>query len=161
MSDPRIIAGLRDSELTNELDGAELEALAAEMSLRELSQGEVLVAEGSVDDHLYVVVSGLLGVVKYAGTPEEDQKTLIRPGGVAGELAFIDGAIRYASLVALHPTVVLSLERTRLEALVDVQPRLVYHLMRAIVRIVHAIQRVQSMQSAELTNYVYKVHGRY
>jgi hypothetical protein len=33
--------------------------------------------------------------------------------------------------------------------------------MRAIVRTVHAIQRRLSMQSVELTNYIYKQHGRY
>ena len=33
--------------------------------------------------------------------------------------------------------------------------------MRAIVRAVHQIQRQLSMQSVELTNYIYKLHGRY
>jgi hypothetical protein len=32
---------------------------------------------------------------------------------------------------------------------------------RAIVRVVHEIQRRMSMQTAELTNYLYKTHCRY
>ena len=39
--------------------------------------------------------------------------------------------------------------------------RLVYRVMRAIVRVVHDIQRRLSMQTTELTNYLYKTHGRY
>jgi CRP/FNR family cyclic AMP-dependent transcriptional regulator len=37
----------------------------------------------------------------------------------------------------------------------------VYRVMRAIIRVVHQIQRRLSMQQAELSNYIYKQHGRY
>ena len=37
----------------------------------------------------------------------------------------------------------------------------VYHVMRAIIRTVHEIQRRISMHSVELANYIYKQHGRY
>jgi CRP-like cAMP-binding protein len=131
------------------------------MERHEFAQGEVVVAEGTTDSHLYVVVSGALGVIKNLGTPQDEKLSVVMAGGLAGELAFIDGAIRYASLVALRPTQLLGLERSRLEELIDTHPHLVYHVMRGIVRVVHEIQRQQSMQSAELTNYVYKVHGRY
>ena len=43
----------------------------------------------------------------------------------------------------------------------ETRPKVVYHVMRAIVRVVHEIQRRLSMQTAELTNYLYKTHGRY
>ena len=33
--------------------------------------------------------------------------------------------------------------------------------MRSIIRGVHQIQRRLSMQQAELSNYIYKQHGRY
>jgi CRP-like cAMP-binding protein len=93
----------------------------------------------------------------------EEEVTLnaIRPGDVVGELSFLDGATRYASLVALSETRVLGLSRSALEGLLDTHPKVVYHVMRAIVRVVHEIQRRLSMQTAELTNYLYKTHGRY
>ena len=37
----------------------------------------------------------------------------------------------------------------------------VYLVMRAIIRIAHNIQRRLSIQSVELSNYIYKQHGRY
>ena len=33
--------------------------------------------------------------------------------------------------------------------------------MRAIVRVAHQIQRRLSMQQTELSNYIYKQHGKY
>ena len=68
MSESAILEGLADSRLAVELDQAQRRTLASIMTLRDLRQGEVLVAEGSVDDHLYVVASGALGIVKAAGT---------------------------------------------------------------------------------------------
>ena len=161
MTEAAILEGLSASKLAVELNDAERGILAAAMTLRDLKQGEVLVREGAADDHLYVVASGVLGVVKGAGMEEEVTLNAIRPGNMVGELSFLDGASRYASLVALSDTRVLGLSRADLDGLLDTQPKVVYHVMRAIVRVVHEIQRRMSMQTAELTNYLYKTHGRY
>lgn len=161
MTEAAVLEGLSKSKLAVELNDEERRILAEAMTLRDLTHGEVLVREGSADDHLYVVVSGVLGVVKGAGGEGEVTLNAIRPGDVVGELSFLDGATRYASLVALSDTRVLGLSRDDLEALLDTRPKVVYHVMRAIVRVVHEIQRRLSMQTAELTNYLYKTHGRY
>jgi CRP/FNR family transcriptional regulator, cyclic AMP receptor protein len=161
MTAAAILEGLSKSRLAVELNETERQVLAQAMTARSLRHGEILVHEGSADDHLYVVVNGVLGVVKGAGTEAEVTLNAIRPGNVVGELSFLDGATRYASLVALSDTEVLALSRASLEGLVDSHPRVVYHVMRAIVRVVHEIQRRLSMQTAELTNYLYKTHGRY
>lgn len=161
MTDAGIVDSLGKSKIATELTPAQCQSLAASMCVRALAQGEVLVREGETDDHLYVVVSGSLGVVKAAGTYNEITLNVMRPGDVVGELSFLDGATRFASLVAMSESCVLSLSRGDLEALLDRDPHLVYRIMRAIVRIVHDIQRRLSMQTAELTNYLYKTHGRY
>jgi CRP-like cAMP-binding protein len=161
MTEAAMLEGLSASKLAVELNDDERRILAAAMSLRDLKQGEVLVREGSADDHLYVVVNGVLGVVKGSGMEEEVTLNAIRPGSMVGELSFLDGASRYASLVALSDTRVLGLSRADLEGLLDRHPKVVYHVMRAIVRVVHDIQRRLSMQTTELTNYLYKTHGRY
>ena len=161
MSEAAILEGLSKSKLAVELNDEERRILAAAMTLRDLQHGAVLIREGSADDHLYVVASGVLGVVKGAGLEEEITINAIRPGDVVGELSFLDGATRYASLVALSDTRVLGLSRDALEGLLETRPKVVYHVMRAIVRVVHEIQRRLSMQTAELTNYLYKTHGRY
>jgi len=161
MTEAAILEGLSASKLAVELNDDERRVLAGAMTLRDLKHGDVLIREGSADDHLYVVVSGVLGVVKGAGLEEEVTLNAIRPGNVVGELSFLDGATRYAALVALSDTRVLGLSRADLEKLLDTKPKVVYHVMRAIVRVVHEIQRRMSMQTAELTNYLYKTHGRY
>jgi len=161
MTHAAILEGLVKSKLAVEMSDDQRAALAAVMTLRDLVQGEVLVREGDIDDHLYVVASGVLGIVKAAGTPNEVILNAVSPGDVVGELSFLDGATRFASLTAMSDTRVLGLSRGDLEGLLEKNPQLVYRVMRAIVRVVHDIQRRLSMQTAELTNYLYKTHGRY
>ncbi len=162
MNDQPMFEALRPSRLAVELTDEQCHRLAAAMELRDLKEGEVLVKEGDDDHHFYLIVSGKLGVVKGAGTPEKVTLNTLASGEFAGELSWLDGSRRYASLVALAQTRVLGLEREKLEAvLVEDDPLLVYRVMRAIVRAVHDIQRQLYMQQSELTNYIYKQHGRY
>ena len=161
MSEPGILDALRGSRLASELSDAECRLLAEHLVFRDLQPDEVLVPEGSSDDHLYVIVQGALGVVRSTGTSERTTLFTLGTGDLVGELSFLDETPHYAALVAIGQTRVFGLERAKLEALLRPHPELVYRVMRAIVRTVHQIQRRISMQSVELTNYIYKQHGRY
>jgi len=152
---------LRNSRLATELSDEQCGVLSELVTLRDLRDGEVLVKEGEADNHLYFIVKGLLSVVKNAGQADALTFFTISAGDFADELSFMDGTRHYASLVALGDTRVLGLEREAVESLLAQHPEIVYKVMRAIVRAVHQIQRRLSMQSVELTNYIYKQHGRY
>lgn len=160
MSDQRLEL-LRQTRLAAELTSRQLEVLAAQVTLRDLKEGDVLVQEGTNDNHLYVVVSGVLGVVKNAGTADSITLHTLATGDFVDELGFIDGTPNYASKVALSDVLVIGLARDKLEALLADHAEIVYRVMRAIVRVAHQIQRRLSMQQTELSNYIYKQHGKY
>ncbi len=161
MTDATALQALKASKLAPELTDAQLATLSDHIAFRELQKDEVLVAEGTSDNHLYVIVAGGLGAIRGAGTADPVTLFAMGAGDFVGELSFIDATPHYASLVALGPTRVFGLEREKLEALLTSHPEIVYRVMRAILRTVHQIQRRLSMQSSELTNYIYKQHGRY
>lgn len=148
----RLAAGLSDAQVT---------VLAGLLNLQTFQPHEVLAREGSTDNRLYVVVEGKLDVVKGLGTPDESLLFTLNAGDFAHELGFLDGAERYASLVASSPARVLMLEREKLESLIDTHPRVLYGVMCAIVRTVHRVQTRLAVQASELTNYIVKQHGRY
>ncbi len=153
---------VRDSRLAAELDDAQCRVLAGIMAVQDLADEEVLVAEGKSDDRLYSIVSGAVAVSKREGAngPWLNLNLLTR-GDLVGELAFMDGRPHYAALRALGATRVLVLRREALEGLLDSHPRIVYNVMRAIFRVVHGILHRMGAQQAELTNYIYKQHGKY
>ncbi len=152
---------LRTSLFGAELNDAQCASLATLMTRRELADGELLVREGASDSHLYLLVAGSVAVARSPGTPEETQLFTLSHGETIGELSFLDDNPHYASVVARGPCSVLSLERARFESLLQTDPRVLYQVMRAIVRRVHQQQHRLSAQSAELSNYIYKQHGRY
>ena len=152
---------VRNSALAAELTGDECRVLAALVTVRDRADGEVLVQPGEADNHLHVVVSGMLAVASRDADGKWVTLHAITKGQTAGELAFIDGKPHYAALVATGPTRVFTLEREKLESLLLTHPVIVYRVMRSIFRIVHELLHRMAFQMDELTNYVYKTHGRY
>ena len=161
MTDEIRLATLRASKLAADLSEAEHKVLAGLVVVRELADGEVLVREGTADVHLYVVASVHVGVVKYLESDTQLTVATLGVGDLAGEMGFVDGTPYQSSLVAIGSTRVLGLARDRLESMLATHPPIVYHVMRAIIRTVHETQRRLSHQAVELSNYIYKQHGRY
>jgi CRP-like cAMP-binding protein len=159
--DTAVFEALRKSRLAKDLTAEQTQVLASVVSLATFRANDILAVEGTTDNHLYEVVEGSLGVVKHRGTPDETMLVTLQPRDFAHELGFLDGAQRFASLVAATDARVLVLERTGLESLIDTHPRIVYRVMCAIVQTVHRIQTRLSMHATELTNYIVKQHGRY
>ena len=150
------------SPLGKELALPEADALAALVSVRELADGEILLPEGARDSHLHVILEGRINVARRAesGGGWNVLYALSR-GDLVGELSFMDDEPRYASLVAAGPTRVLLLGRAEFEQLLVSQPRVVYKVMRAIMRVAHEVQRRLSRQMHELQQYLYRPGAKY
>ena len=152
---------IKASKIGVELTDAQCEVLADLVRFREYSDGEIVVAEGAVDDELRVVLTGALAVAKRAADGGWMRLNVLTAGDLAGELAFLDSRPRYAALVALGPTKLLSLQRGRLESLLDKDPLLVYRVIRAMARFAHEVLHRSGWQIAELTAYLYKTQAKY
>ena len=60
MSDPTPLDALKASRLAPDLTDEQLRTLAALIAYKKLAEGEVLVREGTSDNHLYLLVHGTL-----------------------------------------------------------------------------------------------------
>ncbi len=150
-----------DSSLGAELTEEEATTIASLMEMRNLGDAEYLTNEGAIDDSLHVLLEGKLEVVKKAGAGETATLGILRDGELAGELSFIDGAPHTVGLRALCDSRVFSLKRDAFEGLVDDHPAIVYKVMRAIVRSAHKTLSRMNYEFMELSNYIFKQHGRY
>ncbi len=150
-----------NSRLGTELSKDEAATLAGLMRLRELKGGDYLIEEGATDDSLHVIVEGNLEVVKHTASDGAASIAIIREGQLAGELSFIDGDAHTVGLRTLCDCKVLSLAREDFENMVDKNPQLVYKVMRAVARSAHKIMHQMNHEFIELSNYIFKQHGRY
>ena len=149
------------SSLGTELVQEEADLLGALMTVRDLADGDFLFREGATDDTLHVLVEGKLEVVKSTGADEFASLAVLREGDLAGELSFVDGEPHTVALRALCQSRVLCLTRADFESIVTDNPRLVYKVMRTVARSAHQIVHRMNYEFIELSNYIFKQHGRY
>ena len=154
---------LRNSTITEELSDAEVEIIKGLFEVQDYKSGEIIVKPGDKQpDNLYILAHGDIEV-KIESGHEESIIHVLKPGDLAGIITFVGGAASdiSATLYAVGKTKVLSMARSDFEKLINSHPMIVYKVMRGVVRNVHGIVRRVNSQSAELSNYIYKTHGRY
>lgn len=152
---------VKNSALGQELTDKQCETLGSIITVRGLREGDYLFHEGDVDDTLYVIVKGSLEALRASGGGDLASLYVLREGEMAGMLGFINGQGHSASVRAIIDSEVYCLLRPKFEALNQEDPDLVYKVMRALFRTLHIILRRMHTQYAELSNYIFKQHGRY
>jgi len=158
-----ILDTLRTSAITEELSDAEIEILSGLFEVQDYKSGDIIVKPGDqAQDNLYILAHGDIEVKIQSGG-EQTIIHVLKPGDLAGIITFVGGAASdiSATLCAVGNTKVLSMARSEFEKLVNSHPMIVYKVMRGVVRNVHGIVRRVNTQSAELSNYIYRIHGRY
>ena len=150
-----------NSSLGAELSHEEAGKLGELMSVQQLNDGEFLIEEGARDDSLHVLLTGKLEVIKRTAADGSASLAILRDGDLAGELSFLDAAVHTVGLRALCRCHILSLKREDFEQIIDQHPQIVYKVMRAVARSAHRIVHQMNHDFIEMSNYIFKQHGRY
>lgn len=107
-----------------ELDQADIQDLARYLTLYRAPQGSVLLREGDHGDHLLLVVQGKIDVYKTDRANRQKLISTVLPGMTIGEMAVIDGELRFATCLATEPCVFAVLSRDDLARIISERPRL-------------------------------------
>jgi MFS family permease len=102
---PEALAVVSRNEFLSNLPDVCLERLAANAVAREVAPGEVVVAEGEIGDEFFMVESGELRVTQDGHDVRE-----LGPGDSFGEVALLHSIPRTATVVAVTPSSLLSLD---------------------------------------------------
>ena len=113
MHSPRPKPGLPAVGIFADLDCLRARSLGAELETRALKRGDVLVRQGDPADALYIVLTG-----RFAVTIEGRREpiTEIGPDQPIGEIAFLTGGTRTATVTAMRDSLVLRLGPHRVRA---------------------------------------------
>jgi len=116
------------------LEGARadvLERLAEVAVERRYAPGQVILREGAMGRELYLIIDGLVEVVKGSGA---DEMEIARRGAgdLFGEMGFLEGRPRFATVRALEPTRLLSFAHNDMEPVLARQPELLYNAVRVL-----------------------------
>jgi CRP-like cAMP-binding protein len=101
---------------------------------RTYSRGAVLMYEREPGEDMMVLQSGRAKVTRVEAGGHETLLSINDPGDIVGELAFIDGGSRLASVIALEPVGVLVIRSSRFRAHLETAPGVAVALLEVITR---------------------------
>ena len=123
---------LRQVELFQGIDGAELQLIAEEMTERLYADGEVVFREGDAGDELFMLLSGIMHVYV-----ERDNNVIsynrLQAGEFFGEMALLEDVPRSAIVQAEAPSTCLTLSRQGFMDLMNRHPQTVFKIMKGLV----------------------------
>lgn len=127
------------SDVFRELEGGDIEALAAAARSRGVAPREVLFRKGDPADRLYGVLSGSLRAVALSPEGRELVLRIMGPGELIGEVALLAGGGRTATVVAQESSELLVIERAALFALLEQRPRVARTVLLGLAKRLRAL----------------------
>lgn len=111
------------SELFSGMSEEEVRQILSELSLISFPSNAKVIEEGDSGDSMYIIKSGRAKVIAHLFGKVLDLATL-ETGDIFGEVAFLTGRPRTASIIAEGPLEVYELSRLELEKIIDSNPSL-------------------------------------
>ena len=112
----------------------EQEELRAMMTQTTLRRGETLFNEGDAGDRLYILLSGKVKLGHTSSDGRESLLAVLGPGEIIGELTLFDPGPRSTTATAVSPASLLYLEHEDLMHVLDTNPTLAKHMLRALAQ---------------------------
>lgn len=97
---------------------------------------EIVFQENSVDSSLYVVLKGQLEALAHTSEGKKISLSMIDEGEVFGELSFLDGKSRSATIIAIKDVELLQITRDDFDNLREKHPDIASKLIMDLARVV-------------------------
>lgn len=120
---------LKQTPLFRDIPGEKLMPVAEICEQKEYAKGTVISREGDVSDHLYVVKSGAVRIVRELDDGRERILATIEPGDTYGEVGLFSQAQRSATAVAHTDCRLYEVQRSALKRLLLTVPEIAYNFL--------------------------------
>ncbi|MBD3612708.1 MAG: cyclic nucleotide-binding domain-containing protein [Hydrogenovibrio crunogenus] len=145
---------IAESVLGSDLTQEDCETLSEIVKQKNLTKEEVLFEPDTLDGNLYILVEGKLDILKVINPNKTIHINTLKKGALIGELSFIDGIAHTMRLQARNEATVLILHRDEFETLGEQNPKLMFNVMKSILRFSHHLQRKMLQENLEMLRLV-------
>ncbi len=128
------------------VDGADIEKTF-------IQKGDMIFREGDPGDAAYIVETGMVGIYKTVEGERVELATM-KEGELFGEMAILDGSNRMANAVAMEESVIISLPRAGLEAMLAKQKPLVKTLIQILVDNLRSVHEAYMIRPRSVQDYM-------
>lgn len=141
------ISLLNRVDLFESLENEELETLASDINLKLFIQGETVFNEGETGDSMFILTEGLLNVYKVnEKTKKETRVNQVHPGEFLGEMSFLTGEPRSATIKASTDAVTYEIKKAHLLKLLDLRPEIAEAISKVAAK--RSMQNLKTMENA-------------
>lgn len=148
---------LKSLELFAELSAEQRKLVLVSMKRRAVTRGEILMREGEASSSLFIVLHGTFQVVR-----EDNPVPIaeIHAGGLMGEIGFLGGTPRTATVTALRDAAILELDVAAYARIAKESPAVVGAMLAAVARRLGATSaRLPQTRSRSMERTIAVVHG--
>jgi len=145
----RIHALVPRCPLLESLSLEEVRLLADFMKVYRAPAGAEILREGEAGDFMLLVLEGSIEVLKRGRWQDQQRIAEVGPGRTLGEMSMIDGEPRFATCLAIEPTLVAVLDRGSLARIIVEQPPLGAKLLMELVLMLSQRLRATSSRLLE------------
>src|SRR5918999_5525410 len=118
----RMLTLIPKCTLLENFSPAEVQLLAHFMDVYRAEPGAEIIREGDGGDFMLMVLEGKVEVHKRDRWNTPQLLAVVDAGRTLGEMSMIDGEARFATCIAVEPTLIAVLERERLARFIVEQP---------------------------------------
>lgn len=129
---------LRTLEIFKGLTGNELGRMVQALHVRSYHPGETVFAEGDIGRALFILESGRIELTRQGPDGGTIPLYTVRPGEWFGEMALLESLPRSATATAAEGSRLYLLYRTKLESLLQSEPRIGVTIMGHLARLLSA-----------------------
>jgi sigma-B regulation protein RsbU (phosphoserine phosphatase) len=124
---------LSQVSLFTSLPTSEIQHLAKTLKPIWVPKGTILLTEGEMGDHFYILLEGQVEILKAIGTADERRLALREAVSFLGEMSlFSEDKLHTASVRAFTPLKLLEMSHEDFDALLHRQPSITYSLVRTL-----------------------------
>jgi len=146
---------LREERFFADLTDGEIDVIAQITNQKTFKLGETIFKESDEGQSLYVIRSGEVKASVSAPNGEIFTLTMLKDGDIFGQMSFIDGRPRSATIIAVSEVETIVMEKSDFESIIDGNPRLIHKIMGKIVFNIHSIVRAMNARYMEMINYMW------
>lgn len=138
------IYDLRGASLMAPFSDEQLDSLAAQSFVVNLSRGELLFEEGTASAHFYIVRSGRIRIARRSPEGTELGLSVVDGGGTIGDLSVMDGLARSATAESIDDAEVIAVPADRIRSLLTSSPEALMSVVEELASIVRRLTGTQS-----------------
>src|ERR1700685_850485 len=138
---PDVLTALRRLPLFTDLSEEQLNAVAAQATLRHYEQGETIFAEDDACQELFIVKEGSVRIFKTAANGREQLISIERAGSSLAEIPVFDNDFYPVSAQAVKPTVLVRLDAATFRGICLQQPDVALKVIKVLA---HRLRRMGS-----------------